>query len=272
MRGMLSHFSAQRIAAYRMAAAKQVAVEVVAETGSTNADLLARLDQLATPVLLVAERQTAGRGRAGRAWHSTPDAVLTFSLAWKFNRPLHALVGLPLAVGVALVEALSAFDVEAKLKWPNDILKDGKKLAGILIETAKTASAQCTAAVVGIGLNVACPDDLTARIDRPIASLNLPELDRDHVLGQILNSLAQALTQFEQQGMEAFIARWNRWHAYAGHEVCIVDGGRTLHEGRAIGIVPNGALLLETSAGPVAVMAGDVSLRPAQEWKHGITG
>src|SRR3954471_1030166 len=132
----MSHaLSAQRLAALCRPAAQQVAIEVVAETGSTNADLLARIDGLVTPVLLVAEWQTAGRGRAGRNWQSEAGTGLTFSLAWKFQRPLAELTGLPLAVGVALAEVLALFQVPVQLKWPNDVLKDGGKLAGVLIET-----------------------------------------------------------------------------------------------------------------------------------------
>lgn len=269
---MAIYLSAQRIAAYRTAAAHQVTVEVLDETGSTNADLMARLGQLSAPVLLAAERQTAGRGRAGRTWHSVPGAVLTFSIAWSFNRPLHTMTGLPLAVGVALVEALSAFGVRPQLKWPNDILKEGKKLAGVLIETAKGSAAESTWAVIGVGLNVALPEGFEERIGRPVASLDRAELDRNHVVGAMMNSMAAALTQFEQQGLSAFTERWNRWHAYAGQAVCILDGECVLHEGRAIGIDTNGALLLETVAGLVDVLAGDVSLRTAGEGKHAVTG
>src|SRR5437868_5078441 len=102
MHDMTIPLSAQRIAALSIEAARRVDIEVVAATGSTNADLLARLEQLTQPVLLLAETQTAGRGRAGRPWHSAPGAALTFSLAWKFARPLQYLAGLPLAVGVAI--------------------------------------------------------------------------------------------------------------------------------------------------------------------------
>ena len=102
MRNMTLPLSRQRLTALCRPAAQQVAIQIVAETGSTNADLLAALDQLSAPALLAAENQTAGRGRAGRTWQSAPGATLTFSLAWKFKRPVHALVGLPLAAGVVI--------------------------------------------------------------------------------------------------------------------------------------------------------------------------
>ena len=274
--------SAQRIAAYRTQvigldgapSLPPLAIEVVAETGSTNADLLARLPQLQGPLLLAAERQTAGRGRAGRPWHSEPGSVLTFSMAWRFDLPLHALTGLPLVVGVALVETLTGLGVPVNLKWPNDVLKEGRKLAGILIETAKSTQPHSSWAVIGIGLNLRLPAKLAAEIAQPAASLDLPDMDANELLAKIANALAGALVQFEHEGLSPFTARWNRWHAHAGQSVCILQGGTMLHEGRALGIADNGALLLETAGGMIRVLSGDVSLRvkdDGKEGKHAVT-
>jgi len=212
---------------------------------------------------LIAGGQTAGRGPAGGDWLSAPGKSLTFSLAWKFALPTHALVGLPLAVGVALADALSMFDVKVELKWPNDVLHEGRKLAGILIETAaagKTPDANW--AVIGIGLNLALDDDVAARIGRPVASApRLAEPDQNLLAATLVSRLAETLLQFEQQGLAAFLPRWNALHAYAGQPVVLLDQGRVLHDGIAIGIDPIGRLLLDTAHGRVAVMAGDVSLR-----------
>lgn len=259
---MNAPLSAQHVLALRQSAHPAVAVEVVAETGSTNADLLARLDGLTMPLLLAAEAQTAGRGRAGREWHAAPGAALTFSLAWRFRRPLAALAGLPLAVGVALAESLAAFGIEAQLKWPNDVLKDGRKLAGVLIETGPAAAGAAQAwAVIGIGLNLKIDAGLAARIGRPAADLSTMPVDRNHLLAALLDGLAAALPEFDAAGFGPFVARWNRLHAYAGRLVRIIDHGKTLHEGYALGVDEGGQLLLQTAAGGVAVMAGDVSLR-----------
>ena len=238
-----------------------VAVEVVPETGSTNADLLARAATLDANLLLVAERQSAGRGRAGRSWLSAEGGSLTFSLAWKFHAPLHALAGLPLAVGVALAEALAALQVTVQLKWPNDLLKDGAKLAGVLIET-QSAGSGALWAVIGVGLNLCLPDELEARIGSPAASAPwLANMDRDALMAALLGHLAASLRQFEQAGFGAFSARWNRLHAWQGCPVAVIDRGLTLHEGVAAGVDDSGALLLDSSAGRIAVHAGDVSLR-----------
>ena len=251
--------NAERIAALSGAG---VAVEVVAQTGSTNADLLARAPTLAAPVLLIAEHQTAGRGRAGRSWLSAPDHSLTFSLAWKFEGGLQRLTGLPLAVGVALAETLGRLGQQVQLKWPNDLLKDGDKLAGILVETQPAGADGATWAIVGIGLNLAMPDELEAKIGRSAAAVPwLARMDRDALMAAVLDGLAQALAQFAQHGFAAFSARWNVLHAYQGQAVTILDRGEVLHEGLAAGVDDAGRLLLDTEHGRIAIVAGDVSLR-----------
>jgi BirA family transcriptional regulator, biotin operon repressor / biotin---[acetyl-CoA-carboxylase] ligase len=240
-----------------------VTVEVVAETGSTNADLLARAPTLAHPVLLVAEHQNAGRGRAGRSWLSSAGNSLTFSLAWKFASGPQALSGLPLAVGVALATTLAALGVQVRLKWPNDVLKDGDKLAGVLIETAAVADGLW--AVIGIGLNLVMPDQLEEQIGRTAAAAPwLARMDRDTLMAALLDGLAGMLREFERTGFAPFAARWNLLHAYQGEMVRIIDHGAVLHEGVAAGVDDSGRLLLDTVDGHVAIAAGDVSLRVAQ--------
>lgn len=238
-----------------------VDVEVVRETGSTNADLMARAARLERPTLLIAGHQSAGRGRAGRSWLSAPGDSLTFSLAWKFAVAPQGLLGLPLAVGVALAEALVALDVPVQLKWPNDLLKDGDKLAGILIETQGAAGGG-TWAVIGIGMNLLMPGDMEERIGRPVATAPwLARMDRDALVAALLDRLAAALEQFAAHGFGAFRTRWDELHAWRGRHVAILDQGALLQHGLAAGVDDSGRLLLDTAGGRVAVLAGDVSLR-----------
>jgi BirA family biotin operon repressor/biotin-[acetyl-CoA-carboxylase] ligase len=238
-----------------------VAVEVVAQTGSTNADLLARASTLAAPLLLIAEHQSAGRGRAGRSWLSSPEGSLTFSLAWRFDGGPQALLGLPLAVGVALADTLGTLGQQVQLKWPNDVLKDGDKLAGILIET-QSAPGGGTWTVIGIGLNLLMPDEMEAQLGRSAAGMPwLARMDRDALMAALLDGLAECLREFTARGFAAFSARWNLRHAWQGETVVLLDGGVVRHEGRAAGVDDSGRLLLDTDEGRITVMAGDVSLR-----------
>jgi BirA family biotin operon repressor/biotin-[acetyl-CoA-carboxylase] ligase len=276
--------SAARVAGLCGDAAREVAIRIVAETGSTNTDLLRALPTLETPVLLWAQTQTAGKGRAGRSWQSAADATLTFSLAWRFCLPMQKLAGLPLAVGVAVAEVLQSFGVAVQLKWPNDILREQRKLAGILIETARGENGDAIWAVIGIGINLAVPAQpeedngggKAAEIAAGMAASDhaqfahiavAPELraDREQTMAALLTALAQAMNLFAQQGFAAFSARWNALHAHAGKRVNIIDDGKLLHQGTAIGVDDSGRLLLQTTAGSLAIVAGDVSLRAAQQ-------
>ena len=250
--------NADRIASL---ASSGVAVEVVQETGSTSTDLLARAASLTAPVLRAAIHQTAGRGRAGRSFLTAAGGALTFSLAWKFDGPLQRLSGLPLAVGVALAEALGALDVPVQLKWPNDLLKDGAKLAGMLVETQSVPGGGVWA-IIGIGINLTVPDALEQQIGRSVAAATwLAQMDRDVLMAALLDALAAVLTEFAVTGFAPFCARWNSRHAYQGQEVNILDNGAVLHSGRAAGVDDTGALLLDTATGRVVIHAGEVSLR-----------
>lgn len=262
---MNSPLHAERIASLSSASALGLDIEVVATTGSTNADLRARLETLTRPLLLAAEAQSAGRGRAGRSWLAAAGDSLCFSLAWKFAGPITQLTGLSLAVGVVLAETLAAAGWPVKLKWPNDLLKEGVKLGGILIESALVRSAPTTApqiwAVIGVGLNTRSNPALTAAVGNDIAALGSEPVDRDALLASLATALAAALPQFDALGLAPFAARWEALHAHAGQPVTILEGGQIREQGIAFGIDASGCLLLDTAAGRIAVSVGDVSLR-----------
>lgn len=258
--------SSERVMALAGDSACQVALEIVEQTGSTNADLLARAATLSQPVLRWALHQTAGRGRAGRQWTAERDAALTFSLAWKLHVPMHALSGLSLAIGMALVQCFADKGVVAQLKWPNDVLRDGAKLAGILIETVKDRREPDTVwAVIGIGINLAHAQHLSAQLGRAVADLGVAHADREAWVAWLLTALCDMLPCFEREGFAPFAQRWAAVDAYAGREVNIIDHGDILHAGRVAGVDVEGRLLLDTAAGRIAIVAGDVSLRMRED-------
>lgn len=244
---------------------EHVDIKVVEQTGSTNADLIQSCkvagDKLSS-VLLIAEKQTAGRGRAGRSWLSSPGGVLTFSLARHFPTQAQALMGLPLAVGVAIAECLQKIGVPVQLKWPNDVLKEGKKLAGILVETQSNSEAGVWA-IIGVGLNLRIPDELESQIGHAVADAPwLAQMDRNALMAALLQALQQVLWTFEQAGFAALAQRWNQLHAYHQREVKIIDHDQLLHQGRALGVDERGSLLLEVEGAVLTIHSGDVSLRP----------
>jgi BirA family biotin operon repressor/biotin-[acetyl-CoA-carboxylase] ligase len=249
--------------------ARRFDVEVLAECDSSNSQLLARAEAGAPAgTVIVAERQTAGRGRRGRGWQSAAGDSLTFSLLWRFpaGTPLD---GLSLAIGVALACALESLGVQSeqniRLKWPNDVLLQGRKLAGILIELVSGAHAgEGTAVVIGIGLNLRLPQDLPDEIRRGAAALAETEavLPAVHeLLARLLIALGKQLEQFAVTGFAAVHAAWQQRHAFADCPVRLLDEVSPPRTGICRGVDAQGALLLETTAGLQHVVSGEVSLR-----------
>jgi BirA family biotin operon repressor/biotin-[acetyl-CoA-carboxylase] ligase len=238
-------------------------VEVVASTGSTNADLLARGG--AEGQVLVAEEQTAGRGRMGRSWTSVPGASLTFSVLLRPTSVPPARRGwLPLLTGVAVASALrSAVAVPAMLKWPNDVLVGGRKLAGILAEQSPDGST----VVVGVGLNVATPEDAlpASPTGLPATSLLVEGADvaREPLLIEVLRQLERWYLAFLSDSdpvRSGLLAEYRSLCGTLGRTVRVeLPVGRVL-TGVAEDIDPSGRLLVRadeaTSVTPVS--AGDV--------------
>jgi BirA family biotin operon repressor/biotin-[acetyl-CoA-carboxylase] ligase len=228
-------------------------VEVLPEIDSTNSELMRRARAgRVEPVLLVAERQSAGRGRLGRGWESSgPAETLTFSL----GLPLAPLqwAGLSLAVGVAVAQSLHP---ALQLKWPNDIWLEGRKLAGILIETVSVGEARYT--VIGVGINIRIPNEQGLRT-APAGLIELiPQMDAPAALGRVVGPLVDGILQFAEQGFARSRAAYAARDALSGQHVQCSDGV----EGQARGVDETGALLVHTAAGLKKISSAEVSVRP----------
>lgn len=244
------------------AAAARFDVQVLGEATSSNALLLQRAAQGApSGTVLGVELQTAGRGRLGRTWHSGLGNALTFSLLWRFECGLNALSGLSLAVGLAIVRALQRLGVrDAVLKWPNDVLAQGGKLGGVLLEAQGDMQGPC-AVVIGIGLNCSLPLHLEQRIAQAATALDqfmdsVPS--RNELLAVLLQELAVVLDEFAQQGFAALAQDWQRHHARQDERITLnmPDGSKV--QGVARGVNGRGELLLETATGIQVFNSGEV--------------
>ena len=230
-------------------------VEVLPELGSTNTELMRRFRLGQTdPVLLVAERQTSGRGRLGRQWHSDFEKSdsLTFSIGMVLTPQDWS--GLSLAVGLSVAQSLHP---AIGLKWPNDLWFSQRKLGGILIETATAGALRY--AVIGIGLNIRSPKHDELRI--PPAGLEelLPDMAATQALLHIAPALIQAVKAFEQFGFAPLRDAFHARDLLFGHEVVCSDGTT----GFARGVDAVGALLVQTPQGVKKINTAEVSVRPA---------
>ncbi len=249
--------------------ANRIQLSVVDTIESTNTALLQQAG-LGAPsgTCLAAECQTAGRGRRGRIWQSAVGASLTFSLLWRFEKGVATLGGLSLAVGLAVANALRELGVPATLKWPNDILIDGRKLGGILIETQGDMLGP-TAAVIGIGLNFQLSDELKQAIDQPAtdivdalaaASLQKFIMSRNDLLGAVLRHLAATLDQFSETGFAPMREAWRALHALDGEMVNVISATKTF-SATVVDIAADGTLIVDTGAGRIPLTAAEISLR-----------
>jgi BirA family biotin operon repressor/biotin-[acetyl-CoA-carboxylase] ligase len=249
---------------------KQVrSLEVAWTVGSTNTELLSRANPPnGSSEVLLAEYQTAGRGRRGRAWLAPPGGAICLSLSWTFRDVPADLGALGLVIGVCELRALQELGVTAaKLKWPNDVLVDERKLGGILIELrAESGGPACV--VIGIGLNVALGAPLLAKIAETgiaatdLVTAGLSEPSRNAVAGALVDSCVRGLLEFERNGLRPFVENWRDADALQGKMVDVKGAVGEVTRGLARGVDLHGALLVETAdEGLKKFVSGDVSVR-----------
>jgi len=244
-----------------------VRLELHTEIESTNGRLLARPPPPGTLAVCIAEYQTAGRGRRGRRWSAPFGTALCLSASWQFERTPPELAALTLAVGVVVRDVLArTVRVDARLKWPNDLVWDERKLGGILLELIAEAQGGCHV-VIGVGLNVAMPPALLRRLsDWPRGAVDLATAtgavpSRAALAAELVVGLDALCRDYAATGFTPYRAAWRAADFLRGRSV-------TLHEpageiaATALGIEADGALLVETAGGArKRVLAGDVSVR-----------
>jgi BirA family biotin operon repressor/biotin-[acetyl-CoA-carboxylase] ligase len=238
-------------------------LEVLLNTESTNSYLLNKAsDHMGKRYAVLAEKQESGRGRRGRTWVSPFGKNIYLSMLWSFSGGIASLEGLSLVIAIAVERALTELGVDdAKLKWPNDVYLDNKKLSGILLEVSGEYSGHCQV-VIGIGLNIKLSAYDTKSIDQPWAQLSehLGDVDRNTIAATMINHLIKAIEQFDKFGFESFKDYWTERDAFLNQEVDLILPHFT-RSGIAKGVNGKGELLLQTETGLESVSAGELSLR-----------
>lgn len=237
-------------------------IAVLPVIDSTNQYLLERLDKLQSGDACIAEYQQAGRGRRGRQWFSPFGANLYLSMYWRLEQGPAAAVGLSLVIGIVMAEVLQELGAEnVRVKWPNDLYLNDRKLAGILVElTGKTGDA--AQIVIGAGINLAMRNVATDVINQ--SWINLQEaginIDRNALAIKIIKELRKALQLFEDEGLVPFLSRWESLDNFINRQVKLIIGDREIH-GISRGINEQGGLLLEQDGVIKPWVGGEISLR-----------
>lgn len=236
---------------------------VIPVIDSTNQYLLDRMDQLVSGYACIAEYQQAGRGRRGRKWFSPFGANLYLSMYWRLEQGPAAAMGLSLVIGIVMAEVLQSLGApDVRVKWPNDLYLNDRKLAGILVElTGKTGDA--AQIVMGAGVNLVMRTENASEINQGWINLQEAgvEINRNELAAKIINSLRDALPIFERDGFAPFVDRWDALDNFINRPVKLLIGDREVH-GIARGIDKQGGLLLEQNGEVKSWVGGEISLRP----------
>ena len=236
-----------------------VRVQVLEECDSTSLHLM-RLCKAGHPVharAVLALRQTHGRGRQGKSWLSPVGKTVPLSLAWTFDLPAARLSALPLVVALAVWQVLTALDVPAQIKWPNDIVIEQAKLGGILVETLQTGHK--SVAIIGIGLNLSAP--VVAEQNTLGIWDYAPQCQPDYLVSFLLLALNHALNEFSTHGFSVFKNAYLQANRDLHKPVVLWQGQNILAQGMVEGVDERGALILRTQQGLQSFISGQISLR-----------
>jgi BirA family biotin operon repressor/biotin-[acetyl-CoA-carboxylase] ligase len=262
----LDLLDAAKISQLRKTSGADILVQHI--TDSTNSQLMQKVqDGLVTEpgYTIVAEAQTAGRGRRGRNWYSPFAASLYFSMYWRLEQGIQAAMGLSLVVGIAIARLLKQqYQVDARVKWPNDVYVDGKKLCGILVELAGQAHAGCDV-IIGIGMNIRLPQQALHSIDQQYIDLTGAAdkvIDRNQLVALLQQQLLTLLTEFTHQGFTGFADEFDQYNQYRNKAIKLI--GKEEITGICIGVDKQGALLVKTATGVQAYFGGELSLRAGE--------
>lgn len=244
-------------------------IQIFDEIDSTNTELLRQIRAGETRNgLIIASAQSAGKGRRGRAWISPKNSGIYLSLARGFSQDANSLQGLSLVTAVSLVEALEALGANGlQLKWPNDVMHEKRKLAGILLELQQRDAEQYV--VFGIGINIELSQESVESIDRPVTdtkSILGKHPENSVLVASVLNQLCENLSEYESHGFSVFEERWNMYDCYRMSDI-VIQNGESRIIGKSLGVDAGGALLLQTANGIQSINGGEVfpSLRPISD-------
>lgn len=236
-------------------------VQQFAEIDSTNVEAMRQLQSGKTGCfLLLAHAQSAGRGRRGRVWRSPAGAGVYMTLVRPFALGTTGLQALSLITALSVHEALKSYGIVGiQLKWPNDLLVEKHKLAGILLELKQTNNASYV--LFGIGINLLLPVDVRDSIDQPVTDLGTLlrcTPDKSMVVTRVIECLLKNLEEFENSAFSTFQARWNALDCYFGQDI-VLQLGEQRKIGNAQGVDETGALLLKTAMELEKISGGEIS-------------
>jgi BirA family biotin operon repressor/biotin-[acetyl-CoA-carboxylase] ligase len=240
----------------------------VTSTNDELAAIIKKNDQMTSGSVVLAEHQSAGRGRRGKQWISPLGGSLYFSIAWRFDKGAESLEGLSLSMAMAVIAALEPQVPKQmlKIKWPNDIYLNGKKLGGILIDVTGEADGPCWA-VVGVGLNIYQDDASMHSVDQPwtvlSSSVDSP-IRRNALAASLIAKIVGALNAYEKNGFAISPKTWQQYDAFHEKSVVVKQGEQIFFTGISKGISESGGIIVEVDGVQKVIKSGEVSLRCAE--------